>query len=143
MEIYKYYYNTKEWKNLVNDSSLKGKARDLAIDNHIKTKGEKVSIQDYFNDNQRNSFSWYNDKGYSYKCFGEVENCIERLAKAETDYDDDLSYCDARERHPEDLCEERTNWENMKSYANGLCYFIESLKSEIAEGKIISVKNPQ
>ena len=141
MEIYKYYYNTKEWKDLVNDSSLKGKVRDLAIDNHIKTKGEKVSIQDYFNDHQRNG--WYNDKGYSYKCFGEVENCIERLIKAERDFDDDLSYCDAIERHPEDLCESRTDWEDMKSYADGLYYFIESLKSEIAEGKIISVKNSQ
>ena len=30
-----------------------------------------------------------------------------------------------------------TDWDDMKSYADGLYYFIESLKSEIAEGKII------
>ena len=132
MEIYKYYYNTKEWQEICN-GKLKSKEREAAFDKYIKEKGQKVSLQDYFKDSDRNSCR---DKGYSYKFFGEAENCFERLAKEEIDYDVDLCYCSAKNRHPEDLCESRTDWDEMRSYANGLYYFIESLKSEIASGKI-------
>lgn len=136
MEIYKYYHNTKEWNEICN-GKLKSKEREAAFDNYIKTKGQKVTLQEYFSDYDRNSFSWYKERNYAYKCFGEAENCLERLAKAETDWDNGLSYCSAKSNHPEDLIESRTNWDEMQSYADGLYYFIESLKSEIAEGKIV------
>ena len=131
MEIYKYNPQTKEWRDILN-SSLKGKKREDAFDEYIKKFGEKVSIQDYFNDDNRND--WSTD--YSYKFFGNAENCIERLVKGEIDWDEDLCYCLRLERSPEDLIECRTDWNEMKSYANGLVYFINSLKREIASGKL-------
>lgn len=134
IKIYKYDYNDKGFRAVVNDSTLKGKKREEALNNWIKTNGTEVSINDYFNDYHRDSFY---DKGYSYHCDGKPENCIERLAYAELEYDSDLSYCTVREHSPEDLIESRTDWDAMKSYADGLAYFIESLKSEIADGKII------
>ena len=134
MEIYKYYYNTKEWNDICN-SKLMGKERDKAFEEYIKKHGEKVGIKEYFNDSERNSF--WKDNGYSYKCFGEAENCFERLAMGEIDYDEDLSYCRASSHNPEDLCESRTDWDEMKSYADGLSYFIKQLKCEIASGKIV------
>lgn len=136
MEIYKYYHNTKEWNEICN-SKLKSKEREAAFDNYIKTKGQKVTLQEYFKDYDRNSFSLYKERNYAYKCFGEAKNCLERLAMEETDWDDGLSYCSAKSHHPEDLIESRTDWDEMQSYADGLYYFIESLKREIAEGKIV------
>lgn len=133
MEIYKYSYDTKEFKAIC-DSNLTGKERDKAIDEYIKKYGEKVSIADYFNDSQRKR-SWRTN--YSYKCFGEVGNCIERLVKGELDYDDSLTYCNTREAFPEDLVESRTDWYDMKCYADGLAFFIDSLKMEIANGTIV------
>lgn len=133
MEIYKYYYNNQEWERIRN-SNLRGKERDEAFDAYIKEHGEKVSVKDYFNDGEREG---WRDKNYSYKCFGEAENCFERLAKGEIDFDDDLSYCSVSKNSPEDLIEERTDWDEMKSYADGLDYFISQLKREIASGKII------
>lgn len=133
MEIYKYYHNTKEWNEICN-GKLKSKEREAAFDNYIKEHGEKVSVKDYFNDGDRDG---WRDKTYSYKCFGEAENCFERLAKGEIDYDNGLSYCSVSNKFPEDLIEERTNWNEMKSYADGLYYFIERLKREIASGKIV------
>ena len=129
MEIYKYAINTKDWKNIVN-SNLKGKQRQTAFDNYIKATGTKVTLQNYFDDDQRDSYP----KDYSYQYFGEVKNSLERLAAAEMEYDDDLSYCSAKDNHPEDLCESRTDWDDMKNYADGLYRFIEQLKSEIASG---------
>ena len=134
MEIYKYYFNTKEWEQIRN-SNLKRKDRDEAFDAYIKKHGEKVSIKDYFDDCNRDN--WRN-KDYAYKCFGDAENCIERLAMEETDWDDGLSYCSAKSNHPEDLIESRTDWDEMKSYADGLYYFISQLKREIASGTIIT-----
>ena len=96
--------------------------------------GAEVSIKDYFNDENRDNFT---SKQYSYKCFGEPENCIERLAVAEMNYDNELSYCTAKDHSPEDLCEARTDWSDMKNYADGLYYFIWSLKREIAAGTIV------
>jgi len=132
MEIYKYYHNTKEWNEILN-SPLKGKERDTAFYNYIKEHGEIVSIKDYFQDFQRKN--WRTD--YSYKCFGKPENCIERLAFGEIDFDADLLYCDTSERSPEDLTESRTDWDEMKSYADGLERFIDNLKGEIANGTIV------
>lgn len=140
MEIYKYDHTTKEWDEIRN-SKLKSKEREAAFDNYIKTKGRKVSLQEYFNDSDRNDFSWRCEKSYSYKCFGEAENCFERLAKEEIDWDEGLCYCTTKDRSPEDLIESRTDWDEMKSYADGLYYFIESLKREIAEGKIVLAQN--
>lgn len=133
MEIYKYYYDTDEWEQIRN-SNLKGKKREEAFDAYIKEHGEKVSIKDYFNDGERDN---WRDKTYSYKCFGEAENCFERLAKSEMNFDNDLCYCSVSNNSPEDLIEERTDWDEMKSYADGLYYFIERLKGEIASGKIV------
>lgn len=140
MEIYKYDHTTKEWDEILN-SKLKSKEREAAFDNYIKTKGQKVSLQDYFKDGDRNNLSWRCEKSYSYKCFGEAENCFERLAKEEIDWDEGLCYCSTRDRSPEDLIESRTDWDDMKSYADGLYYFIGSLKREIAEGKIVLAQN--
>lgn len=131
MEIYKYYHNTKEWREIVN-SKLKNKEKEAAFDNYIKECGVKVSLQDYFKDYQRKKYF----VDYSYKCFGEATNCFERLAKGEIDWDNDLRYCDKSESHPEDLVEERTDWGKMKSYADGLADFISLLKSEIADGTL-------
>lgn len=131
MEIYKYNHQTKKWRDIVN-SSLIGKEREAAFEAYIKKFGEKVSIQDYFNDANRKN--WRTD--YSYKCFGNTENCFERLAKGEIDWDEDLCYCDKSEISSEDLVESRTDWDKMKSYADGLVYFINSLKREIANGKL-------
>jgi hypothetical protein len=133
IKIYKYDPNDKGFQAVVNDNTLKGKKRTEALDNWVKENGTEVSIKDYFNDCYRNSWR----KDYAYRCFGKAENCIERLAWSEIDSDGDLSYCSTKENFPEDLIESRTDWDEMKNYADGLYYFIESLKSEIAEGKII------
>ena len=135
IKIYRYCYSTQEWDNLINDPSLTGAKRKSAINDLIVKNGTEVSIKDYFNDGLRDNFI---DKQYSYKCFGEPENCIERLALAEMNYDNELSYCTAKEYSPEDLCEERTDWSEMKDYADGLYYFILSLKREIAAGTIVT-----
>lgn len=135
MEIYRYDYTTKEWNDIRN-SNLKSKERDAAFDDYIKSKGKKVTLVEYFQDGNRDSFDLNCDRGYSYKAFGEPENCLERLAKEEIDYDTDLLYCSMHKKFPEDLCECRTDWDQMKSYADGLYYFIESLKGEIASGKV-------
>lgn len=137
IQIFRYQYNTPEWKELINDSSIKGRERDNAINDFIKKNGTEVSIQDYFKDYDRDSFY---DRDYSYECFGNPENCIERLVYGELEYDDGLFYCNARDRCPEDICELRTDWDSMKEYADGLANFIDSLKNEIATG-IITVAN--
>lgn len=137
IKIYKYDYNDEGFRAVVNDNTLKGKKRTEALNDWIKTNGTEVSINDYFNDHRR--YGFYNNT-YSYHCEGKPENCIERLAYAELEYDNDLSYCWVREASPEDLIESRTGWDEMKNYADGLAYFIGSLKSEIANGTIC-VKN--
>ena len=42
-----------------------------------------------------------------------------------------------KERNSEDLIESRTSWEELKSYADEMYYFIDEIKSEIANGTII------
>ena len=137
IKIYKYDYNDKGFRAVVNDNTLKGKKREEAINDWIKANGTEVTIKDYFNDDKR--YSFYN-KEYSYHYDGKPENCIERLAYDELEYDSDLSYCTVREYSPEDLIESRTSWDEMKNYADGLDSFINSIKSEIANGTIC-VKN--
>lgn len=136
IKIYKYNHNDKGFRAVVNDNTLKGKNREEAIDNWIKDNGTEVTIKDYLSDYWRHSFR----KDYSYRTLGKPENCIERLAYAEIEYDCDLSYCTVREHSPEDLIESRTSWDEMRNYADGLASFINSLKSEIANGTIC-VKN--
>jgi hypothetical protein len=132
MEIYKYYTNTEEWQNLIN-TTLNGQNAQNVFEQFIRENGVKVSIQEYFNDFWRNSSFRH---GYSYECFGDAENCIERLAKGEIDFDNDLFYCIVKDNFSEDLCENRTDWDELKSYADGLYNFIDALKNEIANGKL-------
>lgn len=136
MKIYRYNHNNPEYRKVVNNPTLKGEKRNEAIDEAIHILGEEISIREYFNDHKRNYL--LRDDDISYAIFGKPENTIERLAYAEIEYDNDLSYCDAKMHSPEDLIEARTSWDEMESYADGLYYFIESLKSEIACGKIVT-----
>ncbi len=133
IKIYKYSITSKEYLDVIQDRSLSGKKRDEAIDAKIKEIGKEVSVREYFSDYSRDS--WRID--YRYAIFGEPENCIEKLAKSETNFDNDLSYLSTRNNCPEDLIEERTSWDEMKDFASGLANFIESLESEIATGKIV------
>lgn len=138
IKIYKYNRDDSEYKRVVNDPSLKGKKRDDAIDGIIQAIGNEVTIREYFKDHDRNSF--FRSDSVTYVCFGEPEGCIEKLAYSEIQYDNNLSYCTAKENHPEDLIEERTSWDELEDYADGMYYFIDSLKEEIAAGKIQSWK---
>lgn len=137
MEIYKYNESlteTKEWQDIVN-STDSYKERDKLLDELIKKNGNEVTVQEYFCDGKR--ISRYScDSKYLYKCFGKPSNLFERLAFSEIDYDDDLSYFNLKKYHPEDLTENRTCWEELEYYANGMYYFIEELKHEIASGNI-------
>lgn len=133
MKIYRYSPNSTEYQKILNDNSLKSKQKDNALNDAIQTLGTEVTLQEYFNDTKRNFYF----KDYNYQCFGDAKNIIERLAYGEIKYDNDLSYCNIKENFPEDLIESRTDWNDMKDYADGLYYFIKSLKSEIACGNII------
>lgn len=133
IKIYKYSPSSTWFKDVVNDSVLKGEKRDIAIDNAIKEHGVQISIVEYFKDCQRNSWS----KDYCYACYGEAEDSIERLVNAEINYDEGLIYLKDKNNHPEDLIESRTSWDEMKDYADDLYWFINSLISDIAIGKII------
>ena len=133
IKIYKYNPSSTWFKDVVNDSALKGKKRDIAIENTIKEHGVQISIVEYFKDWKRNSWG----KDYCYACYGEAENSIERLVNAEINYDESLIYLSAKNNHPEDLIESRTNWDEMKSYADGLYWFINSVISDVAIGNII------
>lgn len=133
MEIYKYTYDTNEWKNIRN-SKLQGQERQNAFNEYIKTYGTKVTIREYFKDFRRGD-DYYTQ--ISYKCFGKPTNAIEQIVYAETDYLDNLSYLSAKDNYPEDLIESRTDWERMKDYADGMYYFIHDLIKDIANGKII------
>jgi hypothetical protein len=52
------------------------------------------------------------------------------------EYVSELSYCHVRENRPEDLTENRTDWNDMMDYADGLASFIDRLKDEIGNGKL-------
>lgn len=132
IEIYKYTYNTNEWENICN-SKLQGQERQNAFNEYIKTYGTKVTIREYFKDFRRKD-GYYTK--ISYKCFGKPTNAIEQIVYAETDYLDNLSYQSAKDNYPEDLIESRTDWEDMKDYADGMYYFIQDLMGDIANGVI-------
>lgn len=137
MEIYKYNRSlteTKEWQDILN-STNSYKERDKLLDELIKKNGNEVTVQEYFSDGKR--ISRYScDSKYLYKCFGKPSNLFERLAFSEIDFDNDLCYFDLKKYHPEDLTESRTDWEELKDYADGMYYFIEALKHEIASENI-------
>ena len=133
MEIYKYRNNTTEWEEIRN-SELEGKEREAAFDDYIKRTGQLVTVQEYFKDNDR-LHGYYTN--IHYQCFGECKNFIDKLVYGEIEYDSQLYYITARNNHPEDLIESRTDWEEMKSYADDLADFIENLKDDIANGLII------
>lgn len=137
IKIYKYSPNSIWFKGVINDSALKGKKRDLAIENAIKEHGEQISIVEYFKDLNRNSWG----KDYCYSCYGEPEDSIERIVNAEINYDNDLNYLSAKNNNPEDLIESRTSWDEMKDYADGLYWFINSVISDVVSGKIIVSQN--
>ncbi len=139
IKIYKYDPSSNWFKDVVNDSTLKGKKRDIAIENAIKEHGVKISIVEYFKDWKRNSWG----KDYCYTCYGEAEDSIERLANAEINYDEGLAYLSAKNNHSEDLIESRTSWDEMKNYADGLYRFIDSIISDVATGKIIVSQNTE
>ena len=133
IEIYKYNPSSTWFKNVVNDSTLKGKNRDTAIENAIKEHGVQISIAEYFKDWNRNSCC----KDYCYACYNGAENSIERLVNAEINYDKDLTYLNAKNNNPEDLIESRTSWDEMKGYADGLYWFINSIINDVVMDKII------
>lgn len=54
MEIYKYTYDTDEWKN-IRSSKLEWEERENAFNEYIKTYGTKVTVQEYFKDSWRKS----------------------------------------------------------------------------------------
>ena len=137
IEIYKYNPSSTWFKDVVNDSTLKGKKRDIAIENAIKEHGVQISIVEYFKDWKRNNWG----KDYCYACYGEEEDSIERLVNAEINYDNNLIYLSVKNNHPEDLIESRTSWNEMKDYADGLYWFIDSLISDVVIGKIIVSQN--
>ena len=140
IKIYKYNAEDKDYRAIVN-SGLEGTERDKALEEWVKANGKAISIMDYFSTYDRHSY-YGHQYPEVYTCYGTPENCIERLVNAELQYDGDLSYCWVREASPEDLIESRTDWDEMKSYADGLAGFISALKSEIAEG-IIKVSKPR
>ena len=142
MKIYK--YSTKDLSIFKNSLDVKDidKKKKL-VQNYIEENGTLVTIQEYFADYNRNFSGYWNcatqkwvDREYSYDCCGKPTNCLERLAYAEIEFDGDLYYCSLATNSPEDLCESRTDWEDLKGYADGLMSFIKELKYEIAEGKI-------
>lgn len=131
-EIYKYNPNCQEWED-VRSSELAGKKREDAFSECVKKIGTKLTLQEYFSIRYRES-DW--QKGVCYRCIGKPSNILEELAYSEMEYIDELYYCIARESHPEDLCESRTDWEMMRGYADGLASFIERLKGEIGSGTL-------
>lgn len=137
IEIYKYNPSSAWFKDVVNDDTLKGKKRDIAIDNAIKENGSQISIVEYLKDWNRNGWG----KDYCYACYGEAEDSIEGLVNAEINGDECLNYWNVKNNCPEDLIESRTNWDEMKGYADGLYWFINSVISDVVTGKIIVSKN--
>lgn len=132
MKIYKYNPNCEEWDK-VRNSNLKGKDRDNAINECVVKIGTELTLEEYFNIPFRRS-DW--QKGVCFRCIGKPDNVLEELAYAEIEYVDELSYCHVRENRPEDLTENRTDWNDMMDYADGLASFIDRLKTEIGNGKL-------
>ena len=133
MKIYKYNPNCKEWED-VRNSKLVGIERKNAFNECIKNIGVELTLQEYFATYPRESdFT----KGISYCCIGEPTNILERLAYSEIEYDNELSYIHRSKASPEDFVESRTSYEDMIDYADGLAYFIDSLKDEIGRGNLI------
>jgi hypothetical protein len=136
-EIYKYNPNCQEWYDCVKNPKLDAIERKKTINERIKKIGTKLTLQEYFSIPYRASdFT----KGICYRCIGKPTNTLERLAFSEMENDNDLSYISMSQSFPEDFVESRTSYEDMIDYANGLKYFIEELKDEIANGKIVFIE---
>lgn len=145
MVIYRYKTDAEWQKFLDSIKNLQGNERQKAIQDYITSNGKVVTLQEYFSDSKRNDNVYWDslnqkwmDLDYAYRCYGEAHNCLERLAFDEMVYDNDLYYCGVVKNSPEDLCESRTDWADMKEYADGLVRFINDLKDEISDGKIIA-----
>lgn len=135
-EIYTYNPQCQEWDNIRN-SNLVGFERKKAFDECVKKIGTRLTLQEYFSIPYRESdFT----KGVCYRCIGKPTNILERLAFSEMENDKDLSYINMSDFYPEDFVESRTSYEDMIDYANGLKYFIEELKDEIANGRIVFIE---
>ena len=133
MKIYKYNPNCKEWED-VRNSKLVGIKRENAFNECVKNIGVELTLQEYFATYPRESnFT----KGVCYCCIGEPTNILERLAYSEIEYDGELSYIHRSKASPEDFVESRISYEDMIDYADGLAYFIDSLKDEIGSGNLI------
>ena len=129
-KIFKYIFDTKEWDKIRN-SKLKSKEREKLFNEYILKNGEQVTLQDYFNDNDRKK-CWRTN--VAYKCFGEPTNSFEKLAYGEIESYGNLMFCSMYDDFYEDFTESRTSWDEMFEYAKGLYYFINDLKDEIAKG---------
>ena len=132
MRIYKYNPNCEEWANL-RESKLQGEERDNAFKECMAKIGTELTLEEYFSLPLRHS-DWR--IGVCYGCVGKPDNVLEELAYAEMEYVDKLSYCHVRENRPEDLTENRTDWNDMMVYADGMASFIDRLKGEIGNGKL-------
>ena len=131
-EIYKYNPNCIEW-DAIRNSKLTGAERIEAFNECAKKIGTKLTLQEYFDIPCRDS-SWWND--VCYICIGKPTNILEELAYSELEYHNELYYCEMRDRHPEDICESRTDWDSMRGYADSLADFIDRLKNEVGSGKL-------
>jgi hypothetical protein len=130
--IYQFNPNCQEWKDITS-SSLKDEAKEAAIDACVKKIGKQLTLQEYFNIPDRESNS---QKGVCYRMIGKPTNILEELALSEQEQIWGLEYCNFREDFTEDICEDETEWDRMRDYANGLAYFINRLKGEIGSGKL-------
>lgn len=141
MEIYLYNCNDKELKK-IRDLKVKSKEREKLVQEYIVRTGTRLTPQQYFSDNGWNRRNqWRNGKAYH--VVGEPQNIIERLIYSEVEYDSQLYYVNARYDHPEDLVESRTDWEEMKSYADELASFIDDVKQAIGNGTIVLSNNEE
>lgn len=80
---------------------------------------------------ERLKYSWnYKDAEklkYWFIIDGEPNSIADELVKLKLGENDECRYPWAVEHHPEDLSESRTDWEEMKDYADEMYYFIHRL----------------
>lgn len=128
MEIYKYINNAPEWYKVVN-TKCKEKERQQLMKEWIISNGTKLSLKEFFNENRR--YDKYHN--ISYVCYGKPENPFEKLAYAEIETDGQLMYVSYRNSFPEDITPLRTDWDDMRNYADGMADFIDDLKDYLGE----------
>lgn len=139
MEIYIYNINTEEL-NRIRDLKVKSEEREKLIEEYVIRTGSRITPQQFFRESRWNRKNqWRNGKAYH--VVGKPKNIIERLVYSEVEYDSELYYVNARYDYPEDMVESRTDWEEMKTYADELVSFIEEVKEQIANGTIVVSDN--